>query len=57
MEDGGRLVEPIGPSGAEEVTLFARSGPGRLLRVRSIIAAHFVPLYGRHGFAEPGIGG
>jgi protein-L-isoaspartate(D-aspartate) O-methyltransferase len=57
LADGGRLVQPIGPSGAEDVTLFSRTGPGRLVRVRSIIAAHFVPLYGRHGFAEPGIGG
>jgi protein-L-isoaspartate(D-aspartate) O-methyltransferase len=47
---GGRLVQPIGPSGAEDVTLFRRDGDGRLVRERSVIRAHFVPLHGRHGF-------
>jgi protein-L-isoaspartate(D-aspartate) O-methyltransferase len=47
---GGRLVQPIGPSGAEDVTLFRRAADGRLVRERSIIRAFFVPLYGRHGF-------
>jgi protein-L-isoaspartate(D-aspartate) O-methyltransferase len=46
---GGRLVQPIGPSGSEDVTLFRRAGD-RLVRVRSVTGAHFVPLYGRHGF-------
>jgi protein-L-isoaspartate(D-aspartate) O-methyltransferase len=49
---GGRLVQPIGPSGAEDVTLFRRVSDGRLVRERSIVRAHFVPLYGRLGFAE-----
>jgi protein-L-isoaspartate(D-aspartate) O-methyltransferase len=49
---GGRLVQPIGPSGAEDVTLFRRAADGRLVRERSIVRAHFVPLYGRHGFME-----
>jgi protein-L-isoaspartate(D-aspartate) O-methyltransferase len=53
---GGRLVQPIGPSGAEDVTLFRRAADGRLVRERSIIAAYFVPLYGRHGFAEDDAG-
>jgi protein-L-isoaspartate(D-aspartate) O-methyltransferase len=61
LADGGRLVQPIGPSGAEDVTLFVRRDVGRLVRVRSIVGARFVPLYGRHGFAvsgeEPGGGG
>jgi protein-L-isoaspartate(D-aspartate) O-methyltransferase len=57
LADGGRLVQPIGPSGAEDVTLFSRTGPGRPVRVRSIVSAHFVPLYGQHGFADPGDGG
>jgi protein-L-isoaspartate(D-aspartate) O-methyltransferase len=48
----GRLVQPIGPSGAEDVTLFRRDADGRLVRVRSIVRAYFVPLYGRHGFFE-----
>lgn len=46
----GRLVQPIGPSGSEDVTLFRRTGD-RLVRVRVVIGAHFVPLYGRHGFS------
>jgi protein-L-isoaspartate(D-aspartate) O-methyltransferase len=48
----GRLVQPIGTSGAEDVTLFRRAADGRLVRVRSVIRAYFVPLYGRHGFAD-----
>ncbi len=47
---GGRLVQPVGPGGAEDVTLFARDELG-LRRVRSVIGAHFVRLYGQHGFA------
>jgi protein-L-isoaspartate(D-aspartate) O-methyltransferase len=47
----GRLVQPIGPSGAEDVTLFRRDAGGRLVRVRSVIRAYFVPLHGRYGFA------
>jgi protein-L-isoaspartate(D-aspartate) O-methyltransferase len=50
LAPGGRLVQPIGPSGAEDVTLFARRPDGRLVRRRSIVRAYFVALYGRHGF-------
>jgi protein-L-isoaspartate(D-aspartate) O-methyltransferase len=50
----GRLVQPIGPSGAEDVTLFRRDAGGRLVRERSIIRAHFVALYGRYGFPLSG---
>jgi protein-L-isoaspartate(D-aspartate) O-methyltransferase len=50
LAPGGRLVQPIGPSGAEEVTLFGRDPRGRLVRRRSVTRAHFVALYGRHGF-------
>jgi protein-L-isoaspartate(D-aspartate) O-methyltransferase len=50
LASGGRLVQPIGPSGAEDVTLFRRAADGRLVRERSIVRAHFVPLRGRHGF-------
>jgi protein-L-isoaspartate(D-aspartate) O-methyltransferase len=49
---GGRLVQPLGPSGMEDVTLFERAPDGRLVRVRWVIGAHFVPLYGRHGREE-----
>jgi protein-L-isoaspartate(D-aspartate) O-methyltransferase len=47
---GGRLVQPIGPGGSEDVTLF-RQRPGGVVRVRSVAAARFVPLCGRHGFS------
>jgi protein-L-isoaspartate(D-aspartate) O-methyltransferase len=48
---GGRLVQPIGPSGDEDVVLFVRDETG-LVRRASLIAAHFVPLVGRYGFTE-----
>jgi protein-L-isoaspartate(D-aspartate) O-methyltransferase len=50
LAQGGRLVQPIGRGGNEEVLLFEKRGEGLLLR-RLVTAAHFVPLYGRHGFA------
>jgi protein-L-isoaspartate(D-aspartate) O-methyltransferase len=50
VADGGRLVQPLGPGGAEEVVLFEKRG-GALQRVRSLGGAHFVRLHGRHGFA------
>ena len=50
---GGRLVQPIGPSGAEDVVRFRRVPDGRLLRERSIVGARFAPLYGKHGVFEP----
>jgi protein-L-isoaspartate(D-aspartate) O-methyltransferase len=46
---GGRLVQPIGPGGQEEVVLFQRSAEG-LERRRTLTLAHFVRLYGRYGF-------
>jgi protein-L-isoaspartate(D-aspartate) O-methyltransferase len=49
LAEGGRLVQPIGPSGGDDVTLF-RLRAGRLVRDRVVIGAHFVPLYGRYGF-------
>jgi len=45
---GGRLVQPIGPGGAEEVELYERSEHG-LVHVRSVISARFVRLYGTYG--------
>jgi protein-L-isoaspartate(D-aspartate) O-methyltransferase len=47
---GGRLVQPIGRGGAEEVILFEKSETGRLERKGRVMRAHFVRLYGRHGF-------
>jgi protein-L-isoaspartate(D-aspartate) O-methyltransferase len=51
LGDAGRLVQPLGPGGAEEVVLFEKRA-GRLERRRTLTLAHFVRLYGRHGF-EP----
>jgi protein-L-isoaspartate(D-aspartate) O-methyltransferase len=50
LADGGRLVQPIGAGGADEVILFERRG-GVLERKRLLTGAHFVRLYGEHGFA------
>jgi protein-L-isoaspartate(D-aspartate) O-methyltransferase len=51
LAEGGRLVQPIGPGGAEEVVLFAKRR-GRLERRQRVTAAHFVRLYGEHGFED-----
>jgi protein-L-isoaspartate(D-aspartate) O-methyltransferase len=50
LAEAGRLVQPLGPGGAEEIVLFAKRR-GALQRTRSLGGAHFVPMYGRHGFA------
>ena len=47
----GRLVQPIGSGGHEEVVLFEREPDGLAPR-RTLTGARFVRLYGRHGFAE-----
>lgn len=46
---GGRLVQPIGPGGREEVVLFENDRAGLAVR-QAITGASFVPLYGRHGY-------
>jgi protein-L-isoaspartate(D-aspartate) O-methyltransferase len=46
---GGRLVQPIGPGGAERVTVFERSAEGIVSR-EVVCHARFVRLYGRHGY-------
>jgi protein-L-isoaspartate(D-aspartate) O-methyltransferase len=53
LRESGRLVQPIGPGGHDQVTLFERRG-GALERRASVIPAHFVKLYGEHGFAPEG---
>jgi protein-L-isoaspartate(D-aspartate) O-methyltransferase len=53
LAPGGRLVQPIGEGGAERVELFERT-PDGLVRRGTVIGAHFVRLYGRHGFPPPG---
>jgi protein-L-isoaspartate(D-aspartate) O-methyltransferase len=46
---GGRLVQPIGPGGAEDVVVFERGDDG--LERRSVVTrARFVRLYGRYGY-------
>jgi protein-L-isoaspartate(D-aspartate) O-methyltransferase len=49
LAEGGRLVQPIGPGGYDDVILFERRG-GALERVRSLTGARFVRLVGRHGY-------
>jgi protein-L-isoaspartate(D-aspartate) O-methyltransferase len=51
LTEGGRLVQPIGYGGNEDVVLF-RKRDGELVRVGRVIGAHFVRLVGRHGFAQ-----
>jgi protein-L-isoaspartate(D-aspartate) O-methyltransferase len=46
---GGRLVQPIGPGGAEQVTVFERSAAGLVWR-EVVCQARFVRLYGRYGY-------
>ncbi|MFI6454678.1 protein-L-isoaspartate(D-aspartate) O-methyltransferase [Streptosporangium amethystogenes] len=46
---GGRLVQPIGPGGREEVVLFQRTVTG-LERRQVLTLASFVRLHGRYGF-------
>ena len=49
LRPGGRLVQPIGPGGREDVVLFERS-VDRLERKQVLTAARFVRLYGRYGY-------
>jgi protein-L-isoaspartate(D-aspartate) O-methyltransferase len=48
LDEGGRLVLPIGPGGAEDVTLF-RKEAGKLLRIATVIPASFVRMVGIYG--------
>jgi len=45
----GRLVQPMGPGGEEEVVLFEKREE-ELVRLRTVTGAHFVRLYGAHAF-------
>jgi protein-L-isoaspartate(D-aspartate) O-methyltransferase len=49
LAEAGRLVQPIGPGGREDVVLFEKRD-GELRPVRSVSPARFVRLHGRHGF-------
>ena len=48
---GGRLVQPVGHGGREEVVLFRKDARG-LVRHRTIAWARFVRLHGAHAFPE-----
>jgi protein-L-isoaspartate(D-aspartate) O-methyltransferase len=49
LAEHGRLVQPIGPGGRDEVTLFEGAAQALTRRAR-LTGAHFVKLYGAHGF-------
>jgi protein-L-isoaspartate(D-aspartate) O-methyltransferase len=49
LADDGRLVQPIGPGGHDEVLLFEKHG-GELEQVRFVSGARFVRLHGRYGY-------
>ena len=49
LTEGGRLIQPLGHGGDEEVVLFEKRS-GAVGRVRSVGGAHFVRLHGRHAF-------
>lgn len=51
LAETGRLVQPIGPGGAEEVTLLVKTN-GRIRRAALVTTANFVRLIGEHGFQE-----
>ncbi len=51
LDEGGRLVLPIGPGGAEDVTLF-RKEAGKLLRIATVIPASFVRMVGIYGHPD-----
>jgi protein-L-isoaspartate(D-aspartate) O-methyltransferase len=50
LVEDGRLVQPIGPGGDEDVVSFTKR-EGHLHRLGTLTGARFVPLVGRHGFA------
>ena len=51
LADGGVLVHPVGPGGAESVTAFRKRGPD-LIPQAPVTPAHFVRLIGRHGLPD-----
>jgi protein-L-isoaspartate(D-aspartate) O-methyltransferase len=51
LAPGGRLVQPMGSGGEEEVVLFEKR-EGALVRLRTVTGAHFVRLYGTHAFPD-----
>lgn len=53
VRPGGRLVQPLGPGGAEEVVCF-RSTEAGLKHERVLTGARFVRLHGRYGYPAGG---
>lgn len=51
LAEGGTLVMPLGPGGAEDVVLFEKED-GAMIRRRTVIGASFVRLHGRHGYRD-----
>jgi protein-L-isoaspartate(D-aspartate) O-methyltransferase len=51
LAPGGRLVQPMGPGGEEEVVLFEKREV-ELVRLRTVTGAHFVRLYGAHAYPD-----
>jgi protein-L-isoaspartate(D-aspartate) O-methyltransferase len=51
LADGGVLVHPVGPGGAESVTAFRKRGRD-LIALSPVTPAHFVRLIGRHGLQD-----
>ena len=51
LKPGGRLVQPIGPGGNEDVVLFELSPEG-FHHVQVLSGARFVQLRGRHGYSD-----
>jgi protein-L-isoaspartate(D-aspartate) O-methyltransferase len=49
LAPGGRVVQPIGPGGDENVVMFVKRDDA-LIRVRHITMASFVRLVGAHGY-------
>jgi protein-L-isoaspartate(D-aspartate) O-methyltransferase len=49
LADGGRLVQPVGPGGSEDVIAYRKTGAG-LSRGRVVTTASFVRLHGRYGY-------
>jgi protein-L-isoaspartate(D-aspartate) O-methyltransferase len=52
LADGGRLVQPVGPGGGEDVIVYRKSGSG-LTCGRVLTMASFVRLHGRYGYPPP----
>lgn len=48
LTEGGRLVQPIGPGGMDEVFAFTKHRD-HLVQEELVTPAHFVPLLGRYG--------